>query len=139
MKIGNINVDVVTDALARSTMRIMGPKYMTAGMGDAGACTLPSFALKVNGYTTTIGKLYDTFNNTDVFLVESANYACTAKDEKKIAAVTKTKFSGDMLKFTTASGELVVTPNHLLPISRSGKRMLLRADEILDTDKLYKL
>jgi UDPglucose 6-dehydrogenase len=38
MRIGNINVDVVTGALARSTMRIMGPKYMTAGMGDAGAC-----------------------------------------------------------------------------------------------------
>ena len=38
LKIGNINVDVVTDALANSTMRIMGPKYMTAGMGDAGAC-----------------------------------------------------------------------------------------------------
>lgn len=38
MNIGHINVDVVTDALANSTMRIMGPKYMTAGMGDAGAC-----------------------------------------------------------------------------------------------------
>lgn len=38
LRIGNINVDVVTNALARSTMRIMGPKYMTAGMGDAGAC-----------------------------------------------------------------------------------------------------
>jgi UDPglucose 6-dehydrogenase len=38
LKIGNINVDVVTNALAKSTMRIMGPKYMTAGMGDAGAC-----------------------------------------------------------------------------------------------------
>jgi UDPglucose 6-dehydrogenase len=38
MKIGNIDVDVVTNALARSTMRIMGPKYMTAGMEDAGAC-----------------------------------------------------------------------------------------------------
>ncbi len=35
---GNINVDVVTDALAKSTMRIMGPQYMKAGMGDAGAC-----------------------------------------------------------------------------------------------------
>lgn len=35
---GNINVDVVTDALARSTMRIMGPQYMKAGMGDGGAC-----------------------------------------------------------------------------------------------------
>jgi UDPglucose 6-dehydrogenase len=38
VKQGNINVDVVTDALANSTMRIMSPKYMTAGMGDAGNC-----------------------------------------------------------------------------------------------------
>ena len=38
MKQGNINVDIVTKALAESTMRIMGPQYMTAGMGDAGAC-----------------------------------------------------------------------------------------------------
>lgn len=38
VKQGNINVDVVTDALANSAMRIMGPKYMTAGMGDAGPC-----------------------------------------------------------------------------------------------------
>lgn len=37
-RIGNINVDVVTDALAASDMRIMSPKYMKAGMGDAGAC-----------------------------------------------------------------------------------------------------
>ena len=37
-KSGNINVDVVTDALARSTQRIMGPSYMKAGMGDGGAC-----------------------------------------------------------------------------------------------------
>jgi UDPglucose 6-dehydrogenase len=35
---GNINVDVVTTALAESTMRIMGKQYMTAGMGDGGAC-----------------------------------------------------------------------------------------------------
>lgn len=37
-KQGNINVDIVTDALAKSTMRIMGPQYMKAGMGDGGAC-----------------------------------------------------------------------------------------------------
>jgi len=35
---GNIDVDVVTSALAQSNMMIMGPKYMTAGMGDAGPC-----------------------------------------------------------------------------------------------------
>lgn len=37
-KSGNINVDVVTNALARSTQRIMGPKYMIAGGPDGGAC-----------------------------------------------------------------------------------------------------
>lgn len=35
---GNIDVDVVTNALARSNYRITGPAYMKAGMGDAGAC-----------------------------------------------------------------------------------------------------
>lgn len=35
---GNINVDVVTKALADSNRRITGPSYMRAGMGDAGAC-----------------------------------------------------------------------------------------------------
>ena len=35
---GNINVDVVTDALSASTIRIISPKYMRAGMGDAGPC-----------------------------------------------------------------------------------------------------
>jgi UDPglucose 6-dehydrogenase len=38
VKQGNINVDVVTDALSKATMRIMGPQYMTAGMGDGGGC-----------------------------------------------------------------------------------------------------
>jgi UDPglucose 6-dehydrogenase len=37
-KNGNMNVDVVTRALANSTYRITGPAYMTAGMGDGGAC-----------------------------------------------------------------------------------------------------
>ncbi|MCJ8276905.1 MAG: hypothetical protein HRT44_11600, partial [Bdellovibrionales bacterium] len=34
----NMNVDVVTEAITRSTQRIMGPSYMRAGMGDGGPC-----------------------------------------------------------------------------------------------------
>ena len=37
-KTGNMDVDVVTQALAKSTMRITSPAYMKAGMGDGGAC-----------------------------------------------------------------------------------------------------
>ena len=36
--VGNMNVDIVTNALKNSTMRIMGPRYMSAGLGDGGAC-----------------------------------------------------------------------------------------------------
>ena len=37
-KLGNMNVDVVANALAKSTMRIVSPRYMKPGMGDGGAC-----------------------------------------------------------------------------------------------------
>ena len=37
-KLGSINVDTVTQALAKSTKRIVSPAYMKAGMGDGGAC-----------------------------------------------------------------------------------------------------
>lgn len=38
VKLGNMNVDVVTDALTSSTQRILTKSYMTAGMGDGGPC-----------------------------------------------------------------------------------------------------
>ena len=37
-KLGYMNVDRVTKALAKSTQRINSPAYMKAGMGDGGAC-----------------------------------------------------------------------------------------------------
>lgn len=61
-KQGNINVDVVTDALANSTMRIMGPQYMKAGMGDAGAChPRDNIALRYMAKNLDLG--YDIFES----------------------------------------------------------------------------
>lgn len=37
-KLGNIDAELVCDALAKSERRIMGPAYMKPGMGDGGAC-----------------------------------------------------------------------------------------------------
>lgn len=62
MKQGNINVDVVTDALANSTMRIMGPQYMKAGMGDGGAChPRDNIALRYMAKQLDLG--YDLFDS----------------------------------------------------------------------------
>lgn len=84
MKIGHINVDVVTNALANSTMRIMGPKYMTAGMGDAGAChPRDNIALRWLAQEYDIGyDLFDTImhareiqaKNLALYLVQQAEF-----------------------------------------------------------------
>jgi UDPglucose 6-dehydrogenase len=85
IKQGNINVDVVTDALARSSMRIMGPKYMTAGMGDAGPChPRDNIALRYMAEKLDLG--YDLFDaimnareiqarNLAKFIADEANNA----------------------------------------------------------------
>jgi UDPglucose 6-dehydrogenase len=61
-KIGNINVDVVTGALANSNQRIMGPKYMTAGMGDGGACH-PRDNIALRHLASRLGLGYDLFES----------------------------------------------------------------------------
>ena len=59
---GNMNVDVVTNALANSTYRIMGPAYMKAGLGDAGAChPRDNIALRHMGERLELG--YDLFDS----------------------------------------------------------------------------
>jgi len=61
VKQGNINVDVVTAALANSTMRIMGPQYMKAGMGDGGACH-PRDNIALRYLAKELGLGYDLFD-----------------------------------------------------------------------------
>jgi UDPglucose 6-dehydrogenase len=62
MKVGNINVDMVTDALKHSTQRIMGPSYMMAGFGDGGAChPRDNIALRHMAKNLNLG--YDLFDS----------------------------------------------------------------------------
>ena len=60
-KQGNINVDVVTDALKNSTRRIMGPSYMKAGMGYGGACH-PRDNIALRWMSENLGLGYDIFD-----------------------------------------------------------------------------
>lgn len=62
VKQGNIDVDVVTTALSKSTMRIMGPQYMKAGMGDGGGChPRDNIALRYMASELELG--YDLFDS----------------------------------------------------------------------------
>ena len=80
VKNGNMNVDVVTDALSESTMRIISKKYMTAGMGDAGPChPRDNIALRWLAENLNLGyDIFDTVmraremqaNNLAIFLLD---------------------------------------------------------------------
>lgn len=61
MAIGNIDVDIVTNALKNSTMRITGPAYMKAGLGDGGACH-PRDNIALRSLAATCGMGYDLFD-----------------------------------------------------------------------------
>jgi UDPglucose 6-dehydrogenase len=59
---GNINTDVVTGALERSTKRILGPAYMKAGMGDGGGCH-PRDNIALRFLAEKLGLGYDLFDS----------------------------------------------------------------------------
>lgn len=59
---GNINVDVVTGALERSTYRITGKTYMKAGMGDGGGCH-PRDNIALRYMAEKLGLGYDLFDS----------------------------------------------------------------------------
>ena len=61
-KQGNINVDVVTKALASSKQRLMSPAYMKAGMGDGGACH-PRDNIALRYMAQNLGLEYDIFDS----------------------------------------------------------------------------
>jgi UDPglucose 6-dehydrogenase len=61
-KNGNMDTDIVTGALERSTYRIMGPAYMKAGMGDGGSChPRDNIALRYMAKELDLG--YDLFDS----------------------------------------------------------------------------
>ena len=60
--IGHMNVDRVTQALSRSTKRIVSPAYMKAGMGDGGACH-PRDNIALRWLAKELGLGYDLFES----------------------------------------------------------------------------
>ena len=62
VKLGNMNVDIVTNALSQSTLRIVSSKYMKAGMGDGGSCH-PRDNIALRWLAKELGLGYDLFDS----------------------------------------------------------------------------
>lgn len=86
---GNINVDIVTDALAKSTMRIMSDRYMTAGMGDGGSCH-PRDNIALRYMAQELNLDYDIFDS-----IMTAREV-QAKNLAEFVVETKNKYGGSI-------------------------------------------
>jgi UDPglucose 6-dehydrogenase len=83
--VGNVNVDVVTNALKSATQRIVSTRYMTAGLGDGGAChPRDNIALRFLSQKANIG--YNIFQDITKYRDKQAENL--AKFIKKIAKET---------------------------------------------------
>lgn len=106
-KNGNMCVDVVTGALARSTYRITGPAYMTAGMGDGGAChPRDNIALRYMADRLDLG--YDLFDSImRAREVQAENMAKTLlKYGKNVTIIGKAYKPG--VHYTNGSSSMLV-------------------------------
>lgn len=110
-KNGNINVDVVSNALKFATQRITGPKYLTAGMGDGGAChPRDNIALRYLAEKLDLG--YDLFHSImhsrDMQAKNLANKLIQLSKEHSLPVVIHGRAYKPYVSYTTGSySELV--------------------------------
>lgn len=104
---GNINVDVVTSALANSTYRIMGPAYMKAGLGDGGAChPRDNIALRYLADRLELGyDLFDAIMTAREVQAERMALKCL-KNGKNVTIVGKAYKPG--VHYTNGSASMLV-------------------------------
>ena len=106
-KQGNINVDVVANALRDSGQRIMGPSYMKPGMGDGGAChPRDNIALRYMAEELNLG--YDMFAEImKARDIQAENMAKAILDKGEVVYFTSDSYK-PKVKYTNGSYSLLV-------------------------------
>lgn len=105
-KNGNINVDIVTDALKKATQRITGPRYLTAGLGDAGAChPRDNIALRYLAEKLDLG--YDLFhaimNSRDIQAKNLANKLISLSKQYELPIIIHGRAYKPYVEYTIGS------------------------------------
>ena len=107
VKLGNIDVDIVTDALANSSQRIISKAYMKAGMGDGGPCH-PRDNIALSSLSKKLNLQYDLFGAITVAREKQAENMAI----EILKHGNKIKFSSDTYKpgveYTDGSYSLLV-------------------------------
>ena len=95
-KLGNCDVDEVTDALSLATDRLISAKYLRGGQGDGGACH-PRDGIALSWLSQRLGLSYDIFENIMLAREKQAEWLCDlvteeSKEHKLPVAILGTAF-----------------------------------------------
>lgn len=109
-KLGNMDAGYVCNSLANATRRIMGPAYMTPGMGDGGAChPRDNIALRYLAKNLNLG--YDLFDSImlarEVQAKNLAEFICE-KNTDGLPVVIVGKAYKPLVPYTNGSSSILV-------------------------------
>ena len=110
-KQGNINAELVCDALATSDRRIMGPGYMKPGMGDGGACH-PRDNIALRYMAEQLGLGYDLFDavmlSREVQAKNMAKSLLELASDDNLPVVIVGKAYKPLVEYTAGSANMLV-------------------------------
>lgn len=139
----NIVEGVTSDErIGKSHSQVPGHDF---SRGVGGTCVLPDAKVNVllhgdkHHNTINISDLYTMLNLKKIqnIQIESCNATLSTLEDKNILDITRRKIDENIYVFHTDSGEFSCTSEHLMPIKRNRKTIMISAKDIKETDKLY--
>ncbi len=129
------NVTEIGKAVGTDTR--IGNKFLNSSVGFGGSCVPGDTLVNVNGKILKIEDLYEEFNEDKLSLIESTDFTISKTEKKPINEVTCREIDEEIIEIETETGTFRCTEEHLMPILRKNKMMIIKAKEILETDELF--
>jgi len=130
-----VNVTLADPRIGKSHYRVPGPD---GDLGYGGHCFPGSYQILTTCGTISLSDAYEKINSGEFIEALSFNHTIDSEESKIIDIVTKNEYSGDLYKFTMEDGSVIeCTPDHIFPILRNNKLVLLMAKDIINTDEFF--
>lgn len=106
--------------------------------GYGGKCLLPEAEVKVNGVITNMEKLFSSIENRNKYFIEGTNFDIDKKENKEIEKFIENNINDYIYEFELENCKVFkCTKHHLIPVIRNNKKMLLEAQNIINTDLFF--
>lgn len=121
--------------IANSHTEVPGPDGCR---GWGGKCLKPSAKVKVNSIITTLNELYNSIENRNKYYIESTDFNIKEKENKEIIGIIESYIEEEMYEFELENGSIFeCTKEHLIPVLRNDKKILVEAQNIKNTDLFF--